>query len=1372
MVSTLKNITKSLIIGAFITTSSLVNASHVPGGNITYECVGPNQYEITLTLYEDCGTAFTGSGPQSITLSNDCGLANPTVSLTNTIFQQEVSQLCPAQIGNSECNGGTLPGVWMHQWTAIVTLPAPCDSWTFAYSSCCRNTSTNVSGQPGYYWESVLNSTTAPCNTSPVITAQPIPYVCINQPTSYNLGASEPDGNTLVYSLIGAQQSAGGFVTYNGGYSSASPIPGIAIDPATGQVTFTPTATGNYIVAFLIEEYDANGNLVGSIIHDIQFEVINCSNINPSLPVGGITNYSGGGSQIAADAVEVCEGDSFCFDVVFTDPDVTNVLTVTSNVTTVLPGATLTLTGTNPVTATVCWTAAPGSPNFNSFILTVEDDGCPINGLATFPVEVHIITSTYAGPDEIMCLGVPTTLNGSGGSNFQWTVLSGDPMVVGSNFSCNPCQNPVANPAVTTTYEVVSNLTGGCVNRDTITLTVVPDFVYNITQSSTNSCLLDPVQVNIAPTPAGAYTYNWTPNNGTLAPANVGNPTISLTVPGNYTYYVDITSPLGCVKQDSVSISVAAAYAPQITASVDNDTIVCGDVVNLDVDLGGGVPASCQLSQSGGCPGGGSPVTIGTSAGSNSSTSWPSPYGNWYANARHQFIYTAAELNAMGFVGGKINAIRWQTTAQNGAQATFQQYTIKIGCTGLAAFSGTTFENGLTTVFGPQNINVVLGNNTHNFATAYEWDGVSNLIVEICYTWTAQYNYTYNWTTPYSNTGANRTLYFYSDGTPACPQPTGTLSTDRPVTTFLTCPSVPDPNNYTYSWTPASGSNGVTTPITQATQASPDYSTWYVVTVTDIAGGCSDQDSVFVFTDCCDPTNVTTVATSCFGGANGEISIAPQGNNAPFDITVEDAAGNVVHNNPSLALGGTELVTGLPAGTYTVFTTDQTMCIHDTTVIITEPPQVLVTATDTTICQTGTATLVATASSGSGGPYTYNWIGIGAGTPTVNPTANTCYDVYATDVNGCGSDTTQLCVTLLPGLTATANAAVTGACPGTPLTLTGTGADGNGGPYTLSWYQQSGGSAGSGTIISVTTANPGNPEVDYVATYCVIVTDGCETPADTACVDITTFAVPNVTFTSDTTQGCYPVDINFINTTNPALIGSSFWDFGDGNTSTANYIMNTYVDPGMYTVTLTVMSVNGCVADTTAMNYIFAHSYPVADFDYNPQVGTVLNSEITFTNTSFDNTYNEWSFATTGGSVLGGSNDVNPSFVFPINNPDSYLVTLYIENDHNCPDTISKVIVIEGIFTLYTPNSFTPDGDGTNDFFHAMGDGVEPGTYEMLIYDRWGELIFRSEDIATGWDGTYRGFQCKQDVYVWKIYATDRFTGQKRQFAGHVTLIR
>ena len=204
-----------LLLTSFIS----IEASHVPGGNITYECIGPNTYVVTLTVFEDCGTAFIGNMPESISVINTCGLPFSTnISLPIVTYQQEISQLCLPMIGQSECNGGGFPGVYMHVWRDTITLPGPCDSWIFSYDDCCRNASQNLTGTGNdYYFETVLNSNTASCNSSPIITASPIPYNCLNQPVVYNFGVYEPDGDSLHYSLVSALDDPGIPVPYQAG---------------------------------------------------------------------------------------------------------------------------------------------------------------------------------------------------------------------------------------------------------------------------------------------------------------------------------------------------------------------------------------------------------------------------------------------------------------------------------------------------------------------------------------------------------------------------------------------------------------------------------------------------------------------------------------------------------------------------------------------------------------------------------------------------------------------------------------------------------------------------------------------------------------------------------------------------------------------------------------------------------------------------------------------------------------------------------------------------------------------------------------------------------------------------------------------------
>ncbi|MDQ3191467.1 MAG: hypothetical protein M3Q58_07735, partial [Bacteroidota bacterium] len=346
-----------------------VKATHISGGEITYTCLGPNQFEVTLTLFRDC-SGSTMSTSEWITFSNTCGLANPslTVTLQNPATgtnctgtalscATEVSQLCASQSSNSTCNGGTLPGMQKYVYKGIVTFPGTCNTWTMNYGLCCRNPAVNVTTATSYNFhaQTTMNSASEACNNSPIFTSQPIPYVCAGQPVSYNYGVQEADGDQLVFSLVNGLQNATTSLPYAAGYSGAVPIPGITINANTGQLNFTPTTIGNFVVAIRVDEF-RNGVLIGTTMRDIQFVVQSCSNSVPDPTGGQITNLSGTATATGPFSLDMCEGDNFTFTATFSDPNASDILSLTSNITSVLPGSTISFSGTNPITATVTWT--------------------------------------------------------------------------------------------------------------------------------------------------------------------------------------------------------------------------------------------------------------------------------------------------------------------------------------------------------------------------------------------------------------------------------------------------------------------------------------------------------------------------------------------------------------------------------------------------------------------------------------------------------------------------------------------------------------------------------------------------------------------------------------------------------------------------------------------------------------------------------------------------------------------------------------------------------------------------------------------------------------------------------------------------------
>ena len=277
------------------------------------------------------------------------------------------------------------------------------------------------------------------------------------------------------------------------------------------------------------------------------------------------------------------------------------------------------------------------------------------------------------------------------------------------------------------------------------------------------------------------------------------------------------------------------------------------------------------------------------------------------------------------------------------------------------------------------------------------------------------------------------------------------------------------------------------------------------------------------------------------------------------------------------------------------------------------------------------------------------------------------------------------------------------------------------------------------------------------------------------CVDSTqiismieAYDFPVVLFSVDDSAGCYDHSVNFTNLTDPALIGNCDWTFGDGNGSTDCDPAYTYTDPGVYDVHLSVTSPDGCTSDTTITSMIEIYDHPTAGFIYGPDPTDLYNTEISFLDQSSSDVV-QWLYDF---AASGTSDSQDPSFVFPNDLPGEYVVTQTVTNANGCQDVFQATVIINGLFNLYVPNAFSPDGDGINEVFHPSGEGIDPTDYEFSIFDRWGERLFHTEDPTTGWDGTFSGEVVKTDIYVWKLIIRNIYNGEKKDMNGSVTLLR
>ncbi len=449
---------RALILFTFFGLSFLkLSATHYAGGQLTYECLGGNQYRVTLKYYRDC-SGTTMPSTTTLTATSSCG--NSSTVLQRLSFT-EVSQLCAADSANSTCNGGNLPGMQEYIYQGVITL-APCADWNLSSTVSQRNTSTNFpnSINEDYYISATLNNVLASCNNSPDFTSQPIPYFCVGQPVNYNWGVVELDGDSLVYDFICPRYTVNSPLVATSPYSCNEPLVGITLDHFTGQITFTPITMGKFIVVVRVTEYNSAGQIIGTVMRDIQFVIQNCTNIVPEDTAGTIQNLHAPAMLLGPYSAQLCEGDTLEFDAQYNDIDGADILSIITNMSIVLPGSNYSVTGINPIVVHYSWVAPGGSAGLNtSFSVTVNDGACPIPGLQTFIYDIAVSPATLAGPDHIIC-GPKSQLPGqahlyaSGGTSFTWTSISGDPIIIGTNFSCATCDTVIATPSVTTTYVV------------------------------------------------------------------------------------------------------------------------------------------------------------------------------------------------------------------------------------------------------------------------------------------------------------------------------------------------------------------------------------------------------------------------------------------------------------------------------------------------------------------------------------------------------------------------------------------------------------------------------------------------------------------------------------------------------------------------------------------------------------------------------------------------------------------------------------------------------------------------------------------------------------------------------------------------------
>lgn len=1366
----------SLIFFAFV--PNYAEASHAVGADIGYTCLGNNQYLVRLTFYRDCA-GINAPGSVSIGIrSSSCGR-----SLSLTARRVSVTELvtrCASQQNTTRCRGGSNPGFEEHIYEGVVTLPAQCTDWVLSYGICCRNSAiTNLSnpGSRDLYVEARLNNTITPCDNSPIFSTKPVPFVCAGQQTFYNHGAIDIDGDSLSYTIINPLQGSGSNIPFTGGTNVNNPVRTTGpfqFDTNTGQMTFTPSQTQNAVVTVLVREY-RNGVLIGSTMRDIQVVVINCPNNNAPI-MSGIdgtgTQFNG---QPATFNTAICGGTPLCFDILFQDPNPGNNLTVTYNN---LPtGATLTVNGAQPPVAEFCWTPTANQQGSYSFVVTVEDDACPITARAIQSFTINVSPSSYTVTSNVTS---PTCPGGSNGAA-SVSISSGAIPPVTYEWPSGATGPSVTNIQAGS-YDVTITDGTGCANINTV---VVPGPQAMVLTTTTTPSVCNgnadgtaTVTVTGGTSANGTYAYEWSVNNQ----VNTNNIIVNV---GSGNYTVTVTDDNQCTATANAFVFQPGPLVINLTAaSISNYN-------GAEISCNGAADGIVEATASGGTL----PYVYDWSANANGQTTsiisnlGPGTYwltltddngcntgtsvtlaepDSVIADAVVYSNYNGADISCFGANDGAARvtasggtgafSYAWSATTGNQTSRTAANlapgtYSVTVSdlnnCTAASTVTLTEPDELLATVFSTATIN---GYNISCFGG--NDGGVGSNVSG----GTPGYNYV--WDDPNSQTTASASDLFAGTYTLVVTDLNGCLSTDNvtllePPVLTATASITSNYNGFNVSCSGEADGSAIANPVggiapykyiwndpnTQLTQTATGLSANipYTVLVAD-ANECVVPATVTLT----EPTPVTSVTSvisnyngrdiSCFDGDDGAASVLAGGGAPPYSFTWATNSGSVI----------AAALTGLEEGTYTVTVTDANNCLKIDSVTLTDPPQLEAVASnvrDATCFGVRDAQADVTAAGGTAG-YVYQW-DFNAGTqitPVANGLGAGTYAVTVTDINNCEAvdtvtvleptevassviKTDVLCYGLADG---TAEVSAAGGIPG----------------YTYRWN-----SSPVQTTALAANLDPG--------VYDVTITDnnGCTT---TNSIEIEQPTALTLTF-EKTDPSCFGYDDGMAYVTVDG--GVPQYEYNWNGVLGTDQELN--IGAGTYNVV--ALDANGCEITET----ITLVDPAPTGIDIIPDSSNIpLGGDVQLT-TIINTSANAFVSYLWEPAYALDCYDCEAPVASPLQNT---VYTVEMTDANGCKTSDTTIVEVDSKNKLYyIPNAFSPNGDGYNDVFYIYGKAITQVSFS--IFNRWGEKVFESNDLNFGWDGVYQGEFVQPSVFVY--YAELYFeNGDKVEEKGSITLLR
>ncbi len=293
-------------------------------------------------------------------------------------------------------------------------------------------------------------------------------------------------------------------------------------------------------------------------------------------------------------------------------------------------------------------------------------------------------------------------------------------------------------------------------------------------------------------------------------------------------------------------------------------------------------------------------------------------------------------------------------------------------------------------------------------------------------------------------------------------------------------------------------------------------------------------------------------------------------------------------------------------------------------------------------------------------------------------------------------------------------------------------------------------------VFGVSWDEPGTYDVELT-----VAANGC---VDSITHPVTVLQDPSIDFIGSG-AACPPFPLYFDNESFTATSAQYVWDFGDGTSSTQANPTHTYMFSGTFDVSLTMTTTGDCAQTLfmTVPNAVVAYPIPSAGFNIEPNTVNILEPHISITNLSEGGLNCLYNFG--DGST---STEWNPDYSYVGSGYFDVIQT--VTNSYGCVDRAIGRVAVEGTL-FYAPNAFTPDQDGINDVWQMVVTGYS--RFQLEIYNRWGEVIFTTDDPNIPWIGNVKNgdHYAQNGIYVYRGVIHD-LLGFPHEFEGHINLVR